>query len=251
MAEARKSITVQNGVTGEDAKACWIFGYGSICWKPDFDVKKVVFGSIRGYSRKFWQGNKAHRGTKDQLSRVATLVSDDKSVVHGVAFIVSDEQVIQNLKEREITLGGYTTIFTTFYPSNGPSFDILVYVAQQDNDMWLGDAPMPKMVDQIMRSKGPSGHNVEYVLRLAHFSKMHFPNIKDDHLYGLEDALMQKIQEMKLPLDSLMGDGKDCVTYVLSDEELDFNRHELDQERTNSFQYTTDVPDKKLRCLNI
>lgn len=46
----------------------WIFGYGSLCWHPGFEFDKSLTGYIRGFSRKFWQGNTAHRGTENKVN---------------------------------------------------------------------------------------------------------------------------------------------------------------------------------------
>lgn len=46
----------------------WVFGYGSLCWNPGFEFSKCVTGYIRGYVRRFWQGNDSHRGTKEKVS---------------------------------------------------------------------------------------------------------------------------------------------------------------------------------------
>ena len=48
----------------------WVFGYGSLCWKPGFEFRDSVVGHIRGFSRKFWQGNTTHRGTPEQVSKI-------------------------------------------------------------------------------------------------------------------------------------------------------------------------------------
>lgn len=50
-----------------DPPAVWVFGYGSLCWYPGFEYTKCITGYIRGYTRKFWQGNTTHRGTPGKV----------------------------------------------------------------------------------------------------------------------------------------------------------------------------------------
>lgn len=45
----------------------WVFGYGSLCWNPGFEFSQCVTGYIRGYVRRFWQGNNSHRGTVEKV----------------------------------------------------------------------------------------------------------------------------------------------------------------------------------------
>lgn len=50
-----------------DPTTIWVFGYGSLCWNPGFEYSKCVTGYIRGFVRRFWQGNTTHRGTKEKV----------------------------------------------------------------------------------------------------------------------------------------------------------------------------------------
>lgn len=52
----------------------WVFGYGSLCWNPGFEFSKCVTGYVRGYVRRFWQGNTTHRGTTEKVTMIFFVV---------------------------------------------------------------------------------------------------------------------------------------------------------------------------------
>ena len=118
--------------------------------------------------------------------------------VWGVAYELPadrEEAVLKYLDFRE--RGGFLTRKVTFFPKddkcdNGESelngFDVLVYVADsiKDNPNYLGPASMREMAHQIVTAEGPSGRNIEYLLKLAIAMRELVPGIVDDHLFELE-----------------------------------------------------------------
>lgn len=54
--------------TTKEKETLWIFGYGSLVWKPGFSYKKSKVGHITGYKRRFWHGDEFHRGDKVNVS---------------------------------------------------------------------------------------------------------------------------------------------------------------------------------------
>lgn len=80
MARVQDVVDLQETVDSRESKALWVFGYGSLCWRPGFQFDKAVVGNICGYARKFWQGNNTHRGTKEKVN---TELKDGLNSAHG------------------------------------------------------------------------------------------------------------------------------------------------------------------------
>ncbi|KAF7649243.1 hypothetical protein LDENG_00144710 [Lucifuga dentata] len=173
----------------------WIFGYGSLVWKPDFKYKRSMVGYIQGYKRRFWHGDNFHRGNDELPGRVVTLIEDDDESTWGVAFEVTGSQVKESLKYlnvRETVCGGYITKTVDFFPEGETQSPVqaLVYIATSDNPLYLGSASPEEIGAQIAVCRGKTGHNLEYLLRLAEFMRSHCPNVDDPHLFSVEAAAL-------------------------------------------------------------
>ncbi|XP_049886064.1 putative glutathione-specific gamma-glutamylcyclotransferase 2 [Pectinophora gossypiella] len=232
----------------------WIFGYGSLCWNPGFEYKQSVTGYVKGFSRRFWQGNTTHRGTENKPGRVATLIEDKEGITWGKAFLVGagDTAALPYLSTRECQLGGYRTYVVNFHPrpslflpssSNSPSEkkDALLYIAVPENRHWLGAAPLPDIAKQILECQGSSGSNVEYLLRLADFMREEIPEALDEHLFSLERLVKKFACDMKVCLRTLMGEA------VEQQEEIKPEAKAV----VSNYQFASRVPEKKLRCVNM
>ncbi|PYH92717.1 cation transporter ChaC [Aspergillus ellipticus CBS 707.79] len=170
----------------------WVFGYGSLIWKPPPHYDQRVPGYINGYVRRT-----DHRGTPENPGRVLTVIDrefwetlDDPLAHHetsstatvwGAAYHIPAShanEVRHYLDVREID--GYTDHYTPFHPvltskgsdaTDTPSTPItcMVYIGQPSNPQFLRD---PALRDQqavaevISRGEGQSGKNAEYLFML-------------------------------------------------------------------------------------
>jgi len=236
----------------------WVFGYGSLCWNPGFTYGKSVIGSIRGFARRFWQGNTTHRGVPGKPGRVATLVEDSiEATTYGVAFQLLGESALEYLNKREVTLGGYATHITLFQPQDRSApFPVLLFVATPSNDHWLGAGPLDKIAHQVVHSSGDAGHNVEYVLKIAIWMRHFLPEVRDDHLYTLEHHIRSLIDQEGLELKSLMGQE---LAFAQEDTANDDHDDDLEDEsnakpsksRRTSGEFSSQVANEDLRCVKV
>ena len=168
----------------------WVFGYGSLIWRPSFAHAERRAAWLQGWARRFWQASTDHRGLPHAPGRVVTLVRDASARCWGAAYRIEGEQldgVLAQLDARES--GGYERHEVEVQLEGGGARRVpaLVYVAASQNANYLGPAPLPVIAAQVRAAQGPSGHNVEYVLRLA--GALREMNAEDPHVFALEDLL--------------------------------------------------------------
>ena len=164
----------------------WIFGYGSLVWRPAFPFERRCPGYVVGWARRFWQGSTDHRGVPGAPGRVVTLVEAPGQRCWGMAYQVAPErlgEVLATLDHRE--QGGYARhdLPLTLAGEGEATRSAIVYVATAGNPDYLGPAPLPDIARQVLASRGPSGPNVEYVLRLA--EALAAMNADDEHVTEL------------------------------------------------------------------
>lgn len=169
--------------------ARWVFGYGSLLWRPDFHHLERVVGCVRGVARRFWQGSPDHRGRPDAPGRVVTLVEDPEALCWGAAYRVDTSQwseIAARLDERES--GGFERALLEVTLAGGRGVArALTYVARPGNPNFLGPAPLEAMAAQVRSAKGRSGTNVDYVLRLA--EAVRALGSRDEHVSLLADRV--------------------------------------------------------------
>ena len=148
----------------------WVFGYGSLIFKADFEFIERKPATIFHWARRFWQGSHDHRGTESNPGRVVTLIEEPGAKCQGMAYRIS-AAVLAHLDFRE--KNGYLRFITQMqfdgYKRGYPNSQAqgIVYIATPDNAAYLGPGSEEEIARHIQNSVGPSGANRDYALDLA------------------------------------------------------------------------------------
>lgn len=167
-------------------------------WKnTDFEFESKSPGFLKGFSRRFYQNSIDHRGVPDNPGRVVTLVKSDDDCVYGMGYKIEagkETEVLSHLDYRE--KNGYDRHETMFYPlDDSPPKPTVVYVANEQNPSWNSNHNLSDIAEQIHEAEGPSGPNPEYVFNLCDAMRKYFLDVKDDHLFELEEILKEMEEE--------------------------------------------------------
>jgi glutathione-specific gamma-glutamylcyclotransferase len=166
----------------------WVFGYGSLVWRPSIPFVERRPAYLDGWSRRFWQGSTDHRGVPGAPGRVVTLIEEPGGRCWGMAYRIALEDratVLGTLDHRE--KGGYERRDVTIGLRDAAPVAGVVYVATDANVNYLGPAPLHVIAAQVRASSGPSGGNLEYVESLA--AALREMGAEDEHVFALARLL--------------------------------------------------------------
>lgn len=93
-----------------------------------------------------------------------------------------------DLRER----AGYTKKVIQFHTKTNEyevPIEVTVYIAEENNEWYAGEASVQQIASRIAACRGTSGPNPEYVYKLAAEMRRIAPGEDDQHLFELESAL--------------------------------------------------------------
>ncbi|MBL8681860.1 MAG: gamma-glutamylcyclotransferase [Myxococcales bacterium] len=172
-----------------DEQSVWLFGYGSVIYRPSFEFVESRPATLRGFARRFSQRSDDHRGTPSLPGRVVTLVAREGASVRGIAYrfdAAQAEATFVALDHRE--RAGYERSAVEIELDHGALASAYVYIAPRGNAWDAGDERDEDIAATILRAHGPSGSNVEYLLRLA--DALRSLGDRDPHVFALEAAVL-------------------------------------------------------------
>jgi cation transport protein ChaC len=142
----------------------WVFGYGSLMWRPGFPYRERRCATVEGYHRALCVLSHVHRGTPERPGLVLGL--DRGGTCRGVAFRVAAEdrdQTIAYLREREQVTAVYLEIHVDAALDDGRRVRALTYAVDRAHPQYAGDLSHADLLRHVRQGVGRSGANPDYV----------------------------------------------------------------------------------------
>jgi cation transport protein ChaC len=168
----------------------WVFGYGSLMWRPGFPHRDRVPARLAGAHRSLCVYSWVHRGSKARPGLVLGL--DRGGSCRGVAFRVDGsarDEVIAYLRARELVTAVYHETWrpVRLVAAGERTVSALTYVADRRHAQYAGRLPREALLAHVRDARGHSGDNARYVLNtVGHLREL---GIADATLEWLAGAL--------------------------------------------------------------
>ncbi len=167
----------------------WIFGYGSLMWRPGFAYQSRSEATLHGFHRAFCVYSHVHRGTPDVPGLVLGL--DRGGSCRGMAYSVAETDwaaTLAYLRAREQATMVYLEREVTVRLPSGERVGATTYIVDRAHHQYAGRLPLADQLRLVRQGVGQSGANPDYVLStVAHMEDM---GIADGPLHDLRAALV-------------------------------------------------------------
>jgi cation transport protein ChaC len=162
----------------------WVFGYGSLIWKPEFEFEAREPVRIHGYHRRLCLRSVHYRGTQECPGIVAGLARGGSCL--GMAYRVGAADVPEvffQLWEREMFLGSYRPTWMHARLRDGSAAEALAFVVRRDAFNYCGNLSAEELVEILVRACGTKGTSLDYLQRTV--VALHEAGLRDPHLERL------------------------------------------------------------------
>jgi cation transport protein ChaC len=162
----------------------WVFGYGSLIWRPEFDFVERRAAKVHGWHRALKMWSRINRGTPDKPGLVFGLLSGGSC--QGVVFRIPRAQgreVLAALWAREMKMAIYDPRWLACQTTQGP-VDALAFTLSRRSPSHTGVLTPEEYRRIFTEATGIYGTTYDYAHRTLEELKRH--NIRDR---GLEKLL--------------------------------------------------------------
>ena len=188
---AARQILLQNA-----GKPFWVFAYGSLIWKPDFEHVEHLAGKAFGWRRSFSLDIVRWRASPQQPGLMMAL--DYGGCCHGVAFRLPEgndhAQMLRLLRRETSYKEDLPSIRWIDVQAGNNKFRALTFWAAPRAKGYFVNLPLEEQAQRLARAAGHLGTSAEYlhntIMKLEEFG------IHDSYLWRLQKLVADEIKRV-------------------------------------------------------
>ena len=161
----------------------WLFGYGSLIWRPDFDYTERRMARVRGWHRALKMWSRINRGTVELPGLVFALLSGGSC--QGVVYRIARKQApatLTQLWQREMPTGVYDPRWMHCETPHGP-VQALAFTLSRRSPNYTGNLSAQQYEHIFKNARGIYGSTQDYAMQTLESLRAH--GIRDRALEAL------------------------------------------------------------------
>lgn len=203
--EAAQALLAEKG-----AEPFWVFAYGSLIWKPEFDHLEARRATAYGWRRDFLLDIVRWRATPEEPGLMLALGRG--GACHGVAYRLAPQdqraQMLRLLWREVAYLEDLAWVRWITCRAGDDSFRALVFYAEPRYDPagYAKYLPIAEQARRLARAAGHLGSGAAYLRNtLVGLEKV---GIHDSYLWRLQKLVAEEIRAMSAPTGSDKAEGQ-------------------------------------------
>ena len=179
-----------NAPSDHAAGDLWVFGYGSLMWRPGFDFLERTPARLIGAHRALCVYSFVHRGTPERPGLVLGL--DLGGACRGIAYRVAAAdraKTVVYLRAHEQVTMVYRECIRRVWLAGDPKRQVpaLCYMVDRSHPQYAGRLTLDQQLHHVRQGHGQSGANRDYVV--ATVSALEALGYRESALHLIADRL--------------------------------------------------------------
>jgi cation transport protein ChaC len=145
----------------------WVFGYGSLICRPEFQAVETRRAMVHGYHRALRMRSRVNRGTPERPGLVFALMRGGSC--QGMVFRIAHtdaEKALQDLWVREMPTGVYDPRWLPCRTPNG-AVHALAFTLSHESPAFTGILDDPSVLEILRHACGRYGTTLDYLVETA------------------------------------------------------------------------------------